>query len=94
MARKVVDHLENRGANVYSIFAMRSLKGFPFAGLDSLDLGQRHRASGIVGLSDVLSGLLAQQGPGSSLSMASKTWTARLWLLSRSPGNARRGPSS
>ncbi|GAP61260.1 conserved hypothetical protein [Arthrobacter sp. Hiyo1] len=63
VARKVVDHLENRGANVYSIFAMRSLKGFPFAGLDSLDLGQRHRASGIVGLSDVLSGLLAQQGP-------------------------------
>lgn len=63
VARKVVDHLENRGANVYSIFAMGSLKDVPFAGLHSLDLGQRHRASGILGLSDVLSGLLAQQGP-------------------------------
>lgn len=62
VARTVVDDLENRGANVYSIFAMRPLKGVPFAGLHSLDLGQRHSPSGIVGLSDVLSGLLAKQG--------------------------------
>ncbi|WP_284982459.1 LuxR C-terminal-related transcriptional regulator [Arthrobacter sp. efr-133-TYG-118] len=42
---------------------MRSLKGVPFAGLHSLELGHRNRGSGIVGLSDVLSGLLAKQGP-------------------------------
>ncbi|OFI39398.1 hypothetical protein BIU82_13780 [Arthrobacter sp. SW1] len=54
VARMLVTALEDRGTNVYSVFAIRSLKTVPYAGILSMGFDLRSRTLGILGIAEEL----------------------------------------
>ncbi|MCH6472183.1 LuxR C-terminal-related transcriptional regulator [Sinomonas terrae] len=63
VAKRVVEELEGRGTRVYAVFATQSLAGVPFAGIVSMGIDLRPRASGILGIADLLSEHVSRIGP-------------------------------
>ncbi|HKU10415.1 MAG TPA: LuxR C-terminal-related transcriptional regulator [Sinomonas sp.] len=63
VAHAVVGALEATRSRVYAIFASPALESVPFAGVMSLGLDLRARATGILGMADVMSEHLLRPGP-------------------------------
>ena len=62
IVKRVIDHLEEHGTRVYSIFAIPSLASVPFSGILSMGLEIRTRTVGILGVSDLLAEQLSRAG--------------------------------
>lgn len=62
IAKRVTEHLEERGTRVYSVFAIPSLSSVPFSGILSMGLEIRSRTVGIMGVSDLLAEQLSRVG--------------------------------
>ncbi|WP_249336161.1 LuxR C-terminal-related transcriptional regulator [Sinomonas gamaensis] len=62
VVKQLVEHLEEQGTRVYSIFAIPSLAAVPFSGILSMGLDIRTRTVGIMGISDLLAEQLSRSG--------------------------------